>query len=261
MLQDLMLQTFATLSMMVLLLLHEVSSLVGFLVVVPFTLGFVFWRESFRKSKLGRFIRNICQVIQAFTFPCVFASLIVAAMAPSLLWLQPVQDWIKFQPITIQTPSEVHVPPLYLWIVQFLLVLVFLAVCELLVRSWKIGYNPLRGFGGVIWELVGLITGHAKLWKLLDAVMGCYISCCYQHRRTCFCLGEVGLALCVVFFFTWPFMLPLELIHDDEAVGRRIMWWIGAALLSCVFLFHAIRLTRAFWKSTPSPEQSAEEKV
>lgn len=252
----------ATLGMMILLLVHELSMLIYLLVVLPLSFGFAFWparlrvgafksRKDPESSKFGRRAHNICNVFQALTFPFVLSILIACAAAPSLYRWQPEQGWLQLSPLEVHPPARVALPMWTFWLGQVLLAMIGLAVLELLARSQKVGYNPLRGFAGILFELVGLVTGHAILWRVTDACTGAYVRCCYHNRRTCGCLGEVGLAIGVIAFFTWPMSVPACYLQEGDAFGKVLAWWLGASVVSCVFLFHAIRITKKFWSAAP----------
>jgi len=243
---------FATLTMLRLLLLHELSTLIYSVLVVPQTLGFAFWNSSCKKSMLGKGIRNLCHVLQALLFPIVFLFLLCMSTALSLYWWWPDQGWLSHDPVKFHLPAQVPLPPWTFWLAQAALFIETSAVVELVAKSNKVGYNPVRGFVGIVLQLLGLITGHSIFWRCTDTFLGAYVRCCYKHRRTCLCFGEVGLAVGVVAFITWPMCLPKFLLHHGDSLGKVLMWWIGASVLSCVLLFHAIRITKKFWVAVPT---------
>lgn len=236
---------------MILLAFHELSTLIYLGLLIPLTMGRAFWSVQCSTSRLGKVLRNCCHVLQALTFPLVLVFLLALFAAPSLHWWQPEQGWLTYGPLKIHGPAQVELPAWGFWTGQAALVLLTLAVTELLARSQKVGYNPVRGFAAIILNLLGLITGHSCLWKFTDVCCGVYVRCCYNHRRTCLCLGEIGLAIGVVPFFTWPMCLPTLLLQENDVLGKRLAWWIVASIVSCVFLFHAVRITKKFWGKVP----------
>jgi hypothetical protein len=250
MLWRLEMHAFASLAMGILLALHELCTLIYLAMVVPLTFGYAFWPASCRSSKAGRRVRNVGNVLQALTFPLLLGLVTALTLAPSLLYWQPEEGWLNFDQLEIQSPARRSMPTWIFWVGQGALLIPTAGILQLLGKSHKVGYNPLRGFAGILWETLGLLTGHALLWKFTDGCLGACVRFCYRHRRTCICLGEIVLSIGVIAFFTWPLGLPLMLLQDSDTLGRKTMLWTAASLGSCVLLFHAVRITKKFWGST-----------
>jgi len=129
--------------------------------------------------------------------------------------------------------------PWVLWLCQVVWILVFAGAAHLLAIGplSRGAYRPCRGAGVLAAEACGTLTGHSLIWTHgLDPLLGAGVRCCYRHRRTCGCLGELGLALQLFIFLAWPLLLPFLCAPTDST--RLIIWWISAAAVLTFLLVH-----------------------
>uniref|UniRef100_A0A7S4SMX1 PARP n=1 Tax=Alexandrium monilatum TaxID=311494 RepID=A0A7S4SMX1_9DINO len=247
------------LALLALISLHELATAlflaVVLAVIMPLSLAYPCWPQTCKDSWTGRGLIRLCHCVQTLVMPALLALALFLVAAPSVWWWWPQGGWLALGPLRVQGPADVPMPPWSFWVGQATWFILCAGAAQLLARAPRTGaFAPACLEPSQLQEAVGLLTGSSVVWRRgIDRVVGAIVWWSYRHRRTCCFLGEFVLAAWLFAFALWPLVVP-ALGAGGRPLGQALAWWGIAALVALFFMFHAVRIGKAYWRREPATQ-------